>query len=44
MMLAAWQGQEQEASELIEAVVRMATERGTGILVGFADCAKRGAV
>jgi DNA-binding CsgD family transcriptional regulator len=39
MMLAAWQGQQQEASELIEAVVRMATERGTGILVGFADCA-----
>ena len=39
MMLAAWQGQEQEASELIGAVVRMATERGTGILVGFADCA-----
>ena len=39
MMLAAWQGQEQEASELIGAVVRVATERGAGILVGFADCA-----
>jgi DNA-binding CsgD family transcriptional regulator len=39
MMLAAWQGREQEASEMIDAVVRLATERGTGILVVFADCA-----
>ena len=39
MMLAAWQGREQEATELIEATIQMATERGTGILVGFATCA-----
>ncbi len=40
MMLAAWQGREQEASELIEAVVQIATERDTGILVVFAACAR----
>jgi DNA-binding CsgD family transcriptional regulator len=39
MMLAAWQGREQEASELIDATIQMATERGTGILVRFAACA-----
>jgi DNA-binding CsgD family transcriptional regulator len=39
MMLAAWQGREQEASELIEAVVQIATERDAGILAGFAACA-----
>jgi DNA-binding CsgD family transcriptional regulator/tetratricopeptide (TPR) repeat protein len=39
MMLAAWQGREEEASELIDAVVQLATERGTGILVAFAACA-----
>jgi DNA-binding CsgD family transcriptional regulator len=39
MMLAAWQGREQEATELVEAVVQIATERGTGILVVFAACA-----
>ena len=39
MMLAAWQGREEEATELIEATIQMATDRGTGILVGFAACA-----
>jgi DNA-binding CsgD family transcriptional regulator len=39
MMLAAWQGREQEASELIDATIQMATERGTGILVRFSACA-----
>ena len=39
MMLAAWQGREQQASELIEAVVLIATERGAGILADFAACA-----
>jgi DNA-binding CsgD family transcriptional regulator len=36
MMLAAWQGLEQEASELIGATVQMATAQGTGILAGLA--------
>jgi DNA-binding CsgD family transcriptional regulator len=39
MMLAAWQGREQEASTLIEATARRAAERGTGMLAGFAACA-----
>ena len=39
MMLAAWQGREQEASELIQATAQMATERGTGRLAGLAACA-----
>jgi DNA-binding CsgD family transcriptional regulator len=39
MMLAAWQGREQEASGLIEATAQMATERGTGRLAGVAACA-----
>jgi ATP/maltotriose-dependent transcriptional regulator MalT len=36
MMLAAWQGREEEASELIQAALRDATGRGTGRLVGAA--------
>jgi DNA-binding CsgD family transcriptional regulator len=36
MMLSAWQGREQEASELIEATVQAATVRGVGMLVNFA--------
>src|SRR5580704_11892748 len=39
MMLAAWQGREEEASKLIEATVQIATERGTGRLAGLAACA-----
>jgi DNA-binding CsgD family transcriptional regulator len=39
MALAAWQGREREASELIEATSRAATARGLGRLVGFADYA-----
>jgi ATP/maltotriose-dependent transcriptional regulator MalT len=39
MMLSAWQGQEQEASELIRATVQDATGRGTGRLAGAAACA-----
>jgi DNA-binding CsgD family transcriptional regulator len=39
MMLAAWQGREQQASELIEATVQRATARGAGILAGVAACA-----
>jgi DNA-binding CsgD family transcriptional regulator len=35
-MLAAWQGREQEASELIQATIQEATPRGTGILAGSA--------
>jgi DNA-binding CsgD family transcriptional regulator len=35
-MLAAWQGQEQEASGLIEATVQEATGHGAGRLAGFA--------
>jgi DNA-binding CsgD family transcriptional regulator len=36
MLLAAWRGREQEASELIEAVSREATERGVGRLISLA--------
>jgi DNA-binding CsgD family transcriptional regulator len=39
MMLAAWQGREHEASGYIDAIVQMATPRGTGRLVGLAACA-----
>jgi DNA-binding CsgD family transcriptional regulator len=39
MMLAAWQGREQEASGLIQATARMTAERGTGVPAGFAACA-----
>jgi DNA-binding CsgD family transcriptional regulator/tetratricopeptide (TPR) repeat protein len=39
MMLAAWEGREHEASDLIEATAQMATERGTGMVAGFAACA-----
>ena len=40
MMLAAWQGREQQASELIEATVQRASAGGTGILAGIAACAR----
>ena len=36
LMLAAWQGREQEASELIQATIQEATGRGTGRLAGLA--------
>jgi DNA-binding CsgD family transcriptional regulator len=39
MMLAAWQGQEQQARELIRAAGQMATGPGTGRLAGLAACA-----
>jgi DNA-binding CsgD family transcriptional regulator len=39
MMLAAWRGREQEASELIETTVREATAREQGYLVHYAKCA-----
>jgi DNA-binding CsgD family transcriptional regulator len=39
MALPAWQGQEAQASELIEATSREATARGLGRLVSFADYA-----
>src|SRR6266851_6866530 len=39
MMLAAWQGREQEAAELIEATVQLATESGMGVLTSLAACA-----
>jgi DNA-binding CsgD family transcriptional regulator len=39
MLLAAWQGLEQEASELIRATVQIATEGGAGVLAGLADWA-----
>jgi DNA-binding CsgD family transcriptional regulator len=39
MLLAAWQGREQEASGLIEATAQMATERGTARLASVAACA-----
>jgi len=39
MLLAAWQGREQEASELIEATVREATVRNQGFVADFANCA-----
>jgi DNA-binding CsgD family transcriptional regulator len=39
LMLAAWQGREQEASKLIEATAQMAAGRGRGMLAGVAACA-----
>src|ERR1700685_1553944 len=39
MLLAAWQGLGQEASELIRATVQIATEGGAGVLAGLADWA-----
>jgi DNA-binding CsgD family transcriptional regulator len=39
MMLAAWQGREQEASELIEVTVREAVARDQGYVADFARCA-----
>ncbi|HEY2442492.1 MAG TPA: LuxR C-terminal-related transcriptional regulator, partial [Streptosporangiaceae bacterium] len=39
MMLAAWQGREQEASGLIQAAVQMATARGLGLLASVAASA-----
>jgi len=39
MLLAAWQGRQQEASELLRATVREATARGQGFVVDFANCA-----
>lgn len=39
MALAAWQGQEAQASQLIEATSRAATARGLGRMVSFADYA-----
>jgi DNA-binding CsgD family transcriptional regulator len=39
MALLAWQGQEAQASELIGATSRVATERGLGRMVSFADYA-----
>jgi DNA-binding CsgD family transcriptional regulator len=39
MMLAAWQGREQEASDLIAAADKLAAERGGGRTAGFATCA-----
>ena len=39
MLLAAWQGRQQEASELIQATVREGTARGQGYVVDFAHCA-----
>jgi DNA-binding CsgD family transcriptional regulator len=40
MALAAWQGQEGQASELIEATSRVVTARGLGRMVSFADYAR----
>jgi DNA-binding CsgD family transcriptional regulator len=39
LLLAAWQGREQEASELIQATAQMAAECGAGYLADFAACA-----
>jgi hypothetical protein len=39
MMLAAWQGREQEASELVQATARMATAQGTSMLADLATWA-----
>jgi DNA-binding CsgD family transcriptional regulator/tetratricopeptide (TPR) repeat protein len=39
MMLAAWRGRDQEASELIQATVQEAVEHGRGRTAGFAACA-----
>jgi DNA-binding CsgD family transcriptional regulator len=38
MMLAAWQGQEQEASKQIQATIQIATERGNGWMASRAAC------
>ena len=40
MLLAAWQGREQEAAELIEATIREATARHQGYVADFANCAR----
>jgi DNA-binding CsgD family transcriptional regulator len=40
MMLAAWQGREQEATALIAATARLARERGTGQQASRAACAR----
>jgi DNA-binding CsgD family transcriptional regulator len=40
MLLAAWQGREQEAAELIEAAAREGTARHQGYVVDFASCAR----
>jgi DNA-binding CsgD family transcriptional regulator len=40
MSLAAWQGQEARAEELIEATLQEATARGSGRMVNFADNAR----
>jgi DNA-binding CsgD family transcriptional regulator len=40
MLLAAWQGREHEASELIEAAITEGTARNQGYVVGFANCAR----
>jgi DNA-binding CsgD family transcriptional regulator len=39
LMLAAWQGREQEASQMIAVTVQWAAERGMGRLAGSAACA-----
>jgi hypothetical protein len=39
MMLAAWQGREQEALKLIDAISRQANARGVGGLLDYAICA-----
>ena len=39
MLLAAWQGRQQEASELIQATLREGSARGQGYIVDFANCA-----
>jgi len=39
MLLAAWRGQEAEASQLIDAVTQQAAVRGGGLLANFAACA-----
>ena len=40
MLLAAWRGREQEATELVEATVRLGTARGLGYVVRFAKSAE----
>src|SRR5215469_2623170 len=40
MLLAAWQGREREAAELIEATIREATARHQGYVADFANCAR----
>jgi len=39
MLLAAWQGRQKEASELIQATVREGTARDQGFVIAFAHCA-----